>query len=509
VPDILYRGNIILDITSRDELLNCIQEILEIFYSNLTVEELLADLQNQLENSLAIPHGATILTGVSGGPDSMALLHALSRTSLQLKIQALYIDHCLRPAETPVEKVLIESYCQEWAIPFFSATVDVPLYKSQTGCSPEEAARKLRYEVFAEFKQKLEADFIAVAHTADDQVEEFFLRLNRGTGLTGLSGMKARNGHIIRPFLPYTKKQLLQYLHTSNISFCQDSSNLDRKFLRNRIRLDLLPLLEEQFLPDIKRKILQTMEILQAEDDFLTAESDKQFKLCVTAQHEGLLLDTTRFSNAHRAIQRRILEQCCIDIQSSPSFQVITSLQEQICSRNLPRELHLPNGGRVISFRSDLLFLRVHLRDKRAKVPTAPPIFLEIGEPCIVEVPGTSSQLSLLEQEREGITKNNTQPSDLLVDRDKIEFPLVLRSSEPGERFTPFKSNGSKKISRYLNEKKIPAREKNLWPVLVSRKEPEKIISIPGLAVAEGFQPGERTKNVLIIRLQKPFPVSS
>jgi len=97
----------------------------------------------------------------------------------------------------------------------------------------------------------------------------------------------------------------------------------------------------------------------------------------------------------------------------------------------------------------------------------------------------------------------------LFVDREKVEFPLLLRSNEPGERFTPSKSNGSKKISRYLNEKKIPAREKNLWPVLVYAKEPSKIIAMPGLAVAEGFQPGETTKNVLIIRLQSPLPVCS
>jgi len=474
---------------------------LEIFYSHLTVEEFLAHLQGQLEGRLAIPHGASILAGISGGPDSMALLHAISRIPLQLKIQALYIDHCLRPAETPAEKALIANYCQEWAIPFFSATVDVPLYKSQTGSSPEEAARKLRYEVFTEFKQKLGADFIAVAHTADDQVEEFFLRLNRGTGLTGLSGMKARNGHIIRPFLPYSKKQLLHYLQANGIAFCQDSSNLDRKFLRNKIRLDLLPLLGEQFFPDIEAKILQTMEILQAEDDFLATKAAEQFKLCVTARLDGLLLDTTRFSDAHKAIQRRILEQCCINIQTAPSFQVIARLQEQICSQTLPRELHLPNGGRVIASCGDLLFLRLQLCDKRAKVPAASPVYLEIGKPGNVEIPGANAQLSLLVEKREDIDLMNNKRSTglLVVDMDKIEFPLLLRSSEPGERFTPVKSNGSKKISRYLNEKKIPAREKNLWSVLVCAKEPSKIIAIPGLTVAEGFQPGAMTKSVLII----------
>jgi tRNA(Ile)-lysidine synthase len=214
----------------------------------------------------------TVVVAVSGGPDSMCLLHLLARLAghFHITLVAAYVNHGLRPNETDQEEQLVRHTAEKLHCTFELGTVDVPGYAESHHLSIEHAARILRYDFLDKIATQYRAAKIALAHTADDQAEELLLRLIRGTGRTGLAGMEAmRQERYIRPLLSTPKSRLLDYLQQFNIDYTHDSSNRQRIFLRNRIRLDLLPYLAREFNPNIRQTLLQTANILRDEEELL------------------------------------------------------------------------------------------------------------------------------------------------------------------------------------------------------------------------------------------------
>ncbi len=219
------------------------------------------------------PAADRIVLGVSGGSDSMALLYLFSGVYIKKRLIAIYINHGLRKEEAAEESRQLQSICKELGVSFTIKEVLVQDYARENGCSIEESARILRYKAFREIARQNNCAYIAVAHTADDQIENFFIRLIRGTGVSGIKGMRYRYHDIIRPLLDFSKKELQRYLNYKNISWLEDSSNSDCAFLRNRVRLQLLPLLKEKFSPAIDKQVLQFITIVKEEDRFLDKET--------------------------------------------------------------------------------------------------------------------------------------------------------------------------------------------------------------------------------------------
>jgi len=224
-----------------------------------------------LYSETPVPTASGILVGVSGGPDSMALVHILAalRPQYSLTLVAAYIDHGLRPRETPAEWACIRTAAARLQVDCARIAVDAAATAAAGGLSLEHAAREVRYRAFGELVRERGLDLVAVAHTADDQAEEVLLRLLRGGGRRALSGMRCRSGNLIRPLLRTRKAELMAYLTEKKISFCHDSSNDDLRFLRNRIRHELLPLLEERYDPGIRRALLKTAAKLSEDKDLL------------------------------------------------------------------------------------------------------------------------------------------------------------------------------------------------------------------------------------------------
>ncbi|MBC8317394.1 MAG: tRNA lysidine(34) synthetase TilS, partial [Desulfobulbaceae bacterium] len=215
--------------------------------------------------------GEKIVIGVSGGSDSIALLHVLAslRAELDVGLVAVYINHGLRPDETPQEEKLVAAQAKKLGVECRIGIVDVRGESGKRKISLEHCARDLRYEFLGLVAEEMAAGKIAVAHTADDQAEEILLRLIRGTGRAGLSGMKTiRDEKVIRPFLRTSKEVLLRYLEQKKIPFLEDSSNRDTVYLRNRIRLEVIPFLAE-INPNISEVLRQTAAVLQDEEVIL------------------------------------------------------------------------------------------------------------------------------------------------------------------------------------------------------------------------------------------------
>jgi tRNA(Ile)-lysidine synthase len=446
-----------------------------------------------------------VIVGVSGGADSVSLLHLLHRLELNLELIAVYIDHGLRPEEIKVEKQTIKEYCRDLHIPFISKSVNVRGYAVDTKCSIEEAARILRHEALELIRTDQQASSIALAHTADDQVEEFFIRLMRGTSLKGLSGMLLKRDYIIRPLLQESKATLMNYLSKKKLQFCQDSSNFNRKFLRNRVRLDLLPKLEKEFNPSIRKTLLQNMNILGHDEDFLDEVSREAFDKCVSSDQVTdrdkasvrVVLMPAPFTDFHHAIQCRIIEKCFWLMRIKPGYLQIRSFLQFTQTAENNDEIHLADGVRVIKSRNQIVLSRPLQRGQlRGSAPVStlsPRQIPEIGSYPIKEL-GMILKLS---------SSPNTADIDpdketLFLDIEKITFPLLLRSPNPGERFRPYNAPGKKKILRYLGEKKIDIKRRSGYPVLVCGT---RVIALPGLEISHEVRVTQATKNILAIEL--------
>ncbi|MFT5698152.1 MAG: tRNA(Ile)-lysidine synthase [Desulforhopalus sp.] len=454
-------------------------------------------------NSNDLLHDTTgVIVAVSGGSDSVALLNVLRNIQIDLRLIAVYVDHGLRPSETPDEIANIKKFCCRLDIELIIKTVDVKQCSIDQKISTEEAARHLRYKALEEVKDLHNFDKIAVGHHADDQVEEFFIRLFRGSGVTGLSGMKVMQGHIIRPLLGQTKQAIEQYLKDENIPWSTDSSNLTRDFLRNRIRLDLLPEIETNYNPGIRDTVLNTMDVLQEEDDFIVRASAQAYDQVVEEQsntrqgkkYTSIYLDTGQYLSHHLAVRRRILEKICWKMKSRPSFIIIADIDRLAQDGENGKELHLREGLHVIKKQNVIHFSHPPLRaDKRGQ--REPPIpYIIVDKTGTYKLPGTTLTIRISEEAVE--TASTTKKTELRIDREKVEFPLIIRERHPGEKFTPCNSPGSKKISRYFNEQQLDKHRRSSWPILFHR---DSVVAVIGYTIDHQYRVTDTTKRVLYI----------
>lgn len=448
--------------------------------------------------------GDLLVAGVSGGPDSVALLHLLAAVAGELKLGlcAVYVDHGLRPAESGAEAKLVERLARQLGAGFKAGKVEVRDYAEEQGLSIEAAARTLRYRYFEETVVELGAAAIAVAHTADDQAEEILLRLIRGAGRGGLAGMAPVNyRRVIRPLLQVTKGQLLGYLRVRNIPFLEDSSNAERYFLRNRVRLDLLPYLEENFNPAIRQNLLRTAEILGAEDELLDEMAGALYRRAVRRgqEPEDLQVAVKELPAHHRALRRRVFEMILVELGGQPSFQHIEKLLALAARNGGGGELHLAEGLRVIKQGESLKFSypagrgrhRISLTasgeysfEKLIAGPGRWPI-AELGLILLIEVldklPG-----------REVLIKRE---SDYLDMGDRA-FPLTVRTLRPGDRFHPLGGPGSRKIADFLSDRKLAREKRGRVPVLANDVG---IVALLGLRIDHRYRLTDTTRKVLKI----------
>ncbi len=457
---------------------------------------LLKRVRNTLLSAALLPGDRPVIIAVSGGADSVSLLHILTALFPATKHIAVYVDHGLRPLETGAETKLVQQQAALCSAQFVSTTVDVQREKEEKKSSLEEAARTLRYQELERICDELKAGAIAVGHTADDQAEEVLLRLIRGSGSTGLSGMSIRNRNIIRPLLHETKESLLSFLKSQNIPFCEDSSNTDRRFLRNRIRQDLLPQLEKRYNRSMRQTLLQTAAILKEEDALLTALTNSAVQEMVHKDGKQITLDLTQFSMTHPAVQRRILEKICWQMASRPSFKKIKSLQRLAAARE-SSEVHLSKGLRAIKQAGSILF---HFPSQK-KGYRGPALMKKRYSPLRITGPGryqvAALQHELVIEEIDIPPETIAHDTLLLLDAATIQLPLTLRPHIPGERFHPLGAPGRKKISSFLADQKIPALERQNYPVLLSSNT---IIAIIGLRINHEHRVTSKTKKTFCLR---------
>ena len=451
--------------------------------------------------------GERCVVAVSGGPDSMALLRVLAQlaTNLGLFLVVAHVDHGLRPLEAEAEARLVQEAAHGHGLAYECGKVDVAAYAREQGLSREHAARNLRYGFFNDVAARHSATKIAVAHTADDQAEEILLRLIRGTGRAGLTGMaRLRDGLVIRPFLGIAKEEILRYLAAENIPYCLDSSNHQRIYLRNRIRLDLLPYLQEHFNPNVGNSLRETAAIFQGEEELLAGMASTAYGQVVEEERggpAGLTIRLVDFLQQPLAIRRRILETACWHMDCRPMFRQIAQLLSLTETGAEGAELHLARGLRVVKAEGHVSF-----RYPQGKQAVRGNLSEAGVEPFSRELPGPGEypleaigariELRLLDALPEGWEAQ--APEILYCDAEKVCFPLMVRAVQKGDRFHPLGAPGRKKVGDFFTDQKISVTQRNRIPILADQ---EGIIAILGMRLDQRAAIGSRTRRILSVSL--------
>ena len=395
------------------------------------------------------------------------------RNKYRWSLAIAHVNHSLRGKEAARDADFVRRLAAEFSIPYYFRQVDVPGFARSHKLSVEEAARQARYQSLEDLADSFKADKIAVAHNANDQAETVLLFLLRGTGKAGLAGMPPRRGRLVRPLLSAWRDRIEEYARLNRLAFRTDSSNLKVLFLRNKIRLKLLPLLAKQYNQGIYRHLYQLSLLENQENLFLGREVAKAASHCLEQKPDRTVLNIGKLLGYEDWLRYRLVQA----IGDFP-FALVENILDLAVKKGRTRELHLPNGMSVRNEYGRLVFTRRELRR-----------------------PGVTFSLAeKLYRKPAGFTVNK-RADRAFLDADKIKRPLRVRTRQNGDRFQPFGLSGTKKLKDYLIEQKIPPRRRDLVPVVTDQ---QGIVWLAGLGrIADRAKITAHTKNILEIRVLK------
>ena len=451
---------------------------------------LIAEVQACIEAHAMLSRGAKVIVAVSGGADSMALLFALFqlRAVYNATLVVAHVNHQLRGEEAERDALFAEQQAAHLGLPFYQTRVDVKTLQHSAKMSLQHAARQVRYHFFHALCQKLGATRVALGHTADDQAETLLMRLIRGSGPTALAGIPAVRLPFIRPLIAISRHTIYAYLQAESIPWVEDSSNAHPTYLRNRIRLDLLPKLQ-QYNPQIVRRLNELADMLRLESQVLEQQVDEWAVHMVGWQGSHRAeLRCGLFETAPLAIQRRLLRRVIETLSSAPeavSFRHVEVLRQFILATKYGRRCALP-GQVLAEHHTETVLLWNVLR-----TPTVPYAF-------VLPVPGEVDICALnVRLTADIIDKPRSLGGTLreaLLDLEHIVCPLQVRFCQPGDRFYPLGAPGSKKLQDFFRDSRIPRAERPYVPLVVSERE---IVWVVGYRIAHSFKLRPETKRVL------------
>ena len=407
-----------------------------------------------------------ILIALSGGADSVALLRVLH--ALGYSCECAHCNFHLRGEESDRDEAFVQELCKTHQIKFHIKHFDTETYAKSHQLSIEMAARELRYEWFESLRQELKAQVIAVAHHRDDSVETFMLNLIRGTGINGLKGIAPQNGWIVRPLLQVSREDIIDYLQEILQDYVTDSTNLQDVYVRNKIRLNILPLMKE-INPSIMETIQDTSMRLADVASIYHQERKK------TLEHSVIKVSDH--------FQRISIDKILMDIApASLLFELLSPLGFNISQiKDIHRSLeHSQAGKRFISKNWELIRDREDLLIQR------------IDSECIVP------ELIVQEIER---TPSFILPKDkhiACLDADKVKLPLTIRKWQVGDKFIPLGMNGKKKISDYMTDKKFSLFQKENQYVVCSE---DKIIWLVNERCDNRYRITDQTRRILLLKI--------
>ena len=454
--------------------------------------------------------GDSVLVGVSGGPDSVALFHLLLTFAprFSLRLGVAHLNHCLRQNDSDKDADFVAALAHRFDIPFYMHKADVRKYQLENKLSLEEAARRIRHTFLNKTAEKNRFNKIALGHHFDDNAELVIMNLFRGSGPLGLSGIPpVRDGKIIRPLIQSQHFEIIAFLNQNEIKYITDASNRDTRFLRNRIRHDLIPLLQTSYNPRISQSLNRLASIIRSEEEWIETVIHPLFeKAAINIQDGRIALSVSTLSQIHVAAQRRIIRKAISKIKGNLRRIGLTHIDSAIdlveCGPvygniDLPDRIRIQRKGDVLLFSREKNTLRI--RDATSGRIERFAFEYRIEKPEFLTIKEIGVCIKFTEMSIENLTNLcGSGQYTAFFDRDELSFPMVLRNFRQGDRFTPLGMTGTQKIKKFFIDKKVPRKERIRCPILLCR---EKIIWVAGYRIDESVKVKPTTKNVLRVEL--------
>lgn len=414
-----------------------------------------------------ISKGDKIIVALSGGADSCCLLYLLSSLTdeYDISICAAHINHNLR-AEAIEDQRFVQRLCAQMNIPCYVKSADVKAFAAVNKISEEDAGRQIRYAFFDELAERIGADKIATAHNRNDNAETIVMNFMRGSAVSGLCGIPySRGKRIIRPILDLTRAQIEEYCIRGNIAYVTDKTNLEPVYTRNKIRLDLIPYIENNFNSAFVSRISANSSIISAENDYIQSQSDIAYSDTVRKTDCGYAVDLAVFTTLHTALKRRVLLKILQNISDSPAnasgkyVDAVLALADTACTG---KNIDLPNNTTAaVSY--DNLYI-----EKKAEN--------DISDFCLPLTFGKNfaNGFCFDVSHCESAKKSDTEAVYIRADVDG----LCVRNRRNGDFFYPVGMTGKKKLKDFFIDLKIPSQLRNTIPILTTGYD--KIIWVVG-----------------------------
>ncbi len=482
----------------------------------LTLEQ---RVKNFIREHRLVERQACLLVAVSGGSDSSCLLDILVRLKDQLgiRLHVAHLDHQLRGAESRADAGYVAELAQRLGVPATIERRDVKAYQARQHLSLEEAAREVRYRFLADTASAVGASRVAVGHTLDDQAETILMHLVRGTGTRGLGGLKpctvwqlplgGKRLTVVRPLLEFYRQETADYCQSHQLRPRIDASNLSRAPLRNRIRQQLIPLLQS-YNPRVVEALLRTANIAADELAFLDEETARLWDEVAQRQGNVITLDKESFGRLHPALKRHLLRTSILGLLGSLKDIETRHVEEIMAALNKP-------AGKQISLPEGLIFSIEYDKYLLGSDPAVLSPFPVLEGEFALKIPGKTQlagwwvEATIIDlkagphpSKKDWVLKGGGLPSNLTAyfDLDKTGDKIIVRPRKRGDRFQPLGLSQPKKLGEFMIDAKIPSAWRERVPVVLS---PRHILWLVGWRIDERVKVTEDTKWVLRLEFKR------
>lgn len=455
------------------------------------------------ENNL-IKDGDKILVALSGGPDSVCMLHLLYaiKEVFNIEVFAAHVNHMLRGEEADKDEAYAKYICESLNIKFFSRKINIEALSKERGISLEMAGRDGRYEYFDTLKKQIGLDKIAIAHNLNDQAETVLMNLMRGSGIDGLCGIRAkREGGIIRPILCLSREEIENYCEINNLEPRIDKTNLENIYSRNKVRLDIIPYMKENFNKDIIETINRTSKIVRIDNEYLNKVSMKNYEKYSYKEYDKLVLNKEAFK-LDTAIITRIIKKAFVNFSNKHNNFEMKHIYDvlELSKNTTNKKIYLPNNIICENVYGDIV-LRFKLENKITRLNDNEEI--EILKEDLLKDGIRYKSYNVSFEIVNKMINNMEFSKNVLIkyfDYDKIEGKVIIRNRRNGDKIVLQGMKGSKRIKDIFIDSKIPVEERDSIPLVLFD---DSISWIVGYRTSEVFKVEESTRKLLKVTFEK------